>query len=95
MEVFWEHGFEASSTERLCERTGLGRGSLYNAFGKQACPLREGLEALSGAGHPGTGGNSGTSRTGQRPPARLDGMGDRSGFRRNGAEGLSRRQRSD
>ncbi|UUZ82813.1 TetR/AcrR family transcriptional regulator [Paenibacillus sp. P26] len=33
MEVFWEHGFEASSTERLCERTGLGRGSLYNAFG--------------------------------------------------------------
>lgn len=35
MEVFWEHGFEGSSTEELCERTGLGRGSLYNAFGSK------------------------------------------------------------
>lgn len=35
MEVFWEHGFEASSTEELCKQTGLGRGSLYNAFGSK------------------------------------------------------------
>lgn len=37
MDVFWSHGYEGSSTQELCERTGLGRGSLYNAFGnKQA-----------------------------------------------------------
>lgn len=37
MDVFWTNGYEASSTQELCERTGLGRGSLYHAFGnKQA-----------------------------------------------------------
>lgn len=37
MDVFWTHGYEASSTDELCRRTGLGRGSLYHAFGsKQA-----------------------------------------------------------
>ncbi|ANY75986.1 TetR/AcrR family transcriptional regulator [Paenibacillus ihbetae] len=35
MEVFWEKGYEASSTQELCERTGLGKGSLYNAFGSK------------------------------------------------------------
>jgi TetR/AcrR family transcriptional repressor of nem operon len=35
MDVFWEHGFEATSAEMLCARTGLGRGSLYNAFGSK------------------------------------------------------------
>ncbi|MFF4615314.1 TetR/AcrR family transcriptional regulator [Nonomuraea jabiensis] len=35
MEVFWEKGYEATSTQDLCERTGLGRGSLYNAFGSK------------------------------------------------------------
>lgn len=35
MEVFWTHGYEASSTQELCERTGLGRGSLYHAFGSK------------------------------------------------------------
>jgi len=35
MEVFWEHGYEGSSTEKLCEHTGLGKGSLYNAFGSK------------------------------------------------------------
>lgn len=32
MELFWVNGFGATSTQDLCERTGLGRGSLYNAF---------------------------------------------------------------
>lgn len=35
MELFWEKGYEASTTQDLCERTGLGRGSLYNAYGSK------------------------------------------------------------
>jgi AcrR family transcriptional regulator len=35
LEVFWEKGYEATTTQDLCERTGLGRGSLYNAFGSK------------------------------------------------------------
>jgi AcrR family transcriptional regulator len=35
MDVFWKNGFEASSAQKLCEQTGLGRGSLYNAFGSK------------------------------------------------------------
>ncbi|MBB6670433.1 TetR/AcrR family transcriptional regulator [Cohnella nanjingensis] len=35
MEAFWANGYEACSTEDLCKRTGLGRGSLYNAFGSK------------------------------------------------------------
>ncbi|WP_250574587.1 TetR/AcrR family transcriptional regulator [Nonomuraea sediminis] len=35
MTLFWEKGYEATSTEDLCKRTGLGRGSLYNAFGSK------------------------------------------------------------
>jgi len=35
MELFWLKGYEATSTQDLCEHTGLGRGSLYNAFGSK------------------------------------------------------------
>ncbi|MFI9814358.1 TetR/AcrR family transcriptional regulator [Saccharothrix variisporea] len=35
MEVFWSKGYESTSTEDLCARTGLGRGSLYNAYGSK------------------------------------------------------------
>ncbi|MDR0202478.1 MAG: TetR/AcrR family transcriptional regulator [Delftia acidovorans] len=35
MDVFWTNGYEASSTQDLCESTGLGRGSLYHAFGSK------------------------------------------------------------
>lgn len=35
MDVFWTNGYEACSTQELCERTGLGRGSLYHAFGSK------------------------------------------------------------
>jgi TetR/AcrR family transcriptional regulator, transcriptional repressor for nem operon len=33
MRSFWAHGYEATSTEDLCAATGMGRGSVYNAFG--------------------------------------------------------------
>ncbi|GAA1352184.1 TetR/AcrR family transcriptional regulator [Catellatospora bangladeshensis] len=35
MEVFWSKGYAATSTEDLCACTGLGRGSLYNAYGSK------------------------------------------------------------
>ncbi|MEJ3657049.1 TetR/AcrR family transcriptional regulator [Actinomycetes bacterium KLBMP 9759] len=35
MAVFWERGYEGASTQELCDRTGLGRGSLYNAYGSK------------------------------------------------------------
>ncbi|ANY70233.1 TetR family transcriptional regulator [Paenibacillus sp. BIHB 4019] len=35
MDAFWSKGYEGCSTEDLCTSTGLGRGSLYNAFGSK------------------------------------------------------------
>ncbi|MFP9228372.1 TetR/AcrR family transcriptional regulator [Pectobacterium cacticida] len=35
MDAFWSHGYEATSAQELVKRTGLGRGSLYNAFGSK------------------------------------------------------------
>ncbi|MFE6690010.1 TetR/AcrR family transcriptional regulator [Streptomyces sp. NPDC057743] len=32
MEAFWAAGYEATSTQDLCEATGLGRSSIYNTF---------------------------------------------------------------
>ena len=33
MQTFWARGYEATSIDDLCESTGLGRSSLYAAFG--------------------------------------------------------------
>jgi len=43
MEVFWSHGYEGSSAQELVDRTGLGRGSLYNAFGSKQKLYHEAL----------------------------------------------------
>lgn len=32
MRAFWADGYEATSTQALCEVTGLGRSSIYNTF---------------------------------------------------------------
>lgn len=44
MEVFWSNGYEATSTQELVECTGLGRGSLYNAFGSKQGLYHEALK---------------------------------------------------
>ncbi|PIJ46995.1 TetR/AcrR family transcriptional regulator [Tatumella sp. OPLPL6] len=32
MKAFWDKGFEGTSTQELCDKTGMGRGSLYHSF---------------------------------------------------------------
>jgi TetR/AcrR family transcriptional repressor of nem operon len=44
MQVFWSNGYEGSSTQELCDRTGLGKGSLYNAFGSKSKLYKLALE---------------------------------------------------
>ncbi|MBN4664272.1 TetR/AcrR family transcriptional regulator [Pandoraea nosoerga] len=43
MDVFWTHGYEGTSAQALVECTGLGRGSLYNAFGSKLNLYHEAL----------------------------------------------------
>ena len=44
MHLFWERGYNATSTADLVERMGLGRGSLYHAFGDKRALFLAALE---------------------------------------------------
>lgn len=35
MRAFWTAGYDGTSTQNLCEATGLGRSSIYNTFGSK------------------------------------------------------------
>jgi TetR/AcrR family transcriptional repressor of nem operon len=44
MELFWTHGYEATSVRDLTEHLGVGQGSLYAAFGSKDGLYRAALE---------------------------------------------------
>jgi len=49
MQVFWAKGFEATSLDDLCEATGLGRSSVYAAFGDKQTLYDQALEHYEAA----------------------------------------------
>ena len=44
MQLFWAKGFDATSLDDLCDATGLGRSSLYAAFGDKRALLLKALD---------------------------------------------------
>lgn len=44
IDLFWQHGFSASSMQRVVKATGLKPGSIYLAFGNKEGLFREALE---------------------------------------------------
>ena len=44
MDVFWEQGYEATGIAELSERCGIGRQSMYNAFGDKKALFDQALE---------------------------------------------------
>jgi AcrR family transcriptional regulator len=54
MQTFWRKGYEATTTAELCESTGLGRGSLYNAFGSKHALYEAALGRYAETGHAAT-----------------------------------------
>ncbi|MFG1927164.1 TetR/AcrR family transcriptional regulator [Cryptosporangium sp. NPDC048952] len=52
MHVFWRWGWSEASIDRLTEGTGLGRGSLYGAFGDKSALFRRSLQRYAETYHP-------------------------------------------
>jgi TetR/AcrR family transcriptional repressor of nem operon len=50
MHAFWDHGYEATSTQDLCEATGLGRSSVYNTFTSKRALFQRTLAHYSARG---------------------------------------------
>jgi TetR/AcrR family transcriptional repressor of nem operon len=50
MHAFWDRGYEATSTQDLCEATGLGRSSVYNTFTSKRALFRRTLTHYSARG---------------------------------------------
>ncbi|WP_345560178.1 TetR/AcrR family transcriptional regulator [Nonomuraea rosea] len=48
MRAFWAAGYEATSTQDLCEATGLGRSSIYNTFTSKRDLFRQALLHYTG-----------------------------------------------
>ncbi|MET8701581.1 TetR/AcrR family transcriptional regulator [Kitasatospora sp. NPDC058032] len=44
MRAFWANGYEATSTQDLCEATGLGRSSIYNTFSSKRDLFKRSLD---------------------------------------------------
>ncbi len=47
MNVFWEHGYEASSLSELLKKMGIGKKSLYDTFGNKESLFLKALEHYS------------------------------------------------
>ncbi|KAA8998056.1 TetR/AcrR family transcriptional regulator [Affinibrenneria salicis] len=50
MNVFWSNGYAGSSAQALVDETGLGRGSLYNAFGSKENLYHQALQRYQALG---------------------------------------------
>jgi AcrR family transcriptional regulator len=50
MHAFWTRGYEATSTQDLCEATGLGRSSVYNTFTSKRALFERSLAHYSARG---------------------------------------------
>ena len=48
MEAFWTHGYAGTSPARLSEATGIGKGSLYNAFTSKRALFEQCLDHYQG-----------------------------------------------
>jgi TetR/AcrR family transcriptional repressor of nem operon len=44
IDLFWDHGFSASSMQQVVKATGLNPGSIYHAFGSKEALFREALQ---------------------------------------------------
>jgi TetR/AcrR family transcriptional regulator, transcriptional repressor for nem operon len=51
MDAFWQNGYEATSAQHLVEATGLGRGSLYNAYSNKDGLFEQALQRYNRRTH--------------------------------------------